>query len=645
MNSPTTAPYGSWKSPITTDDIVSAHIGLVQVMHDAGDVYWLERRPMEKGRCVLVRCTPDGTTMDITPPEFNVRTRVNEYGGGAFVVRNGIVYFSNFSDGRVYRQKANLAPHPITPPGPMHYADFAVDAEHNRLICVREDHTDPECEAVTTLVAVSLDGATPVTILAHGDDFYSSPRSSPDGSRLTWLSWNHPDMPWDSTGLWLADINADGTLENLRAIVGGENESVCHPVWSPDGDLYFVSDRTGWWNLYRWHDNQIDAVCPMEAEFGTPHWVFGTSTYTFISNHLMICAFCRNGQWRMAKLDTSNGVLHQVDLPYTLHKSFSLCACNGRAVFIGASPTAYVAVVKFDPDRDECKILRHSAGNRIDTGYISVARAIEFPTEGGLTAHGFFYSPVNKDFFAPDDELPPLVVMSHGGPTSATTDALDAEIQFWTSRGIAVLDVNYGGSTGYGREYRQRLNGRWGIVDVDDCINGARFLVADGKVDGNRLAIRGGSAGGYTTLAALTFRDTFHAGCSRYGVSDLQSLARDTHKFEAYYLNRLVGPYPEAVDLYMARSPIHFVEGLSSPVIFFQGLEDKVVLPDQAETMYHALKGKGIPTAYIPFEGEQHGFRIAGNIKAALDGELYFYSRIFAFQSADDIKPVEIDNL
>ncbi|MBN2226970.1 MAG: S9 family peptidase [candidate division Zixibacteria bacterium] len=645
MTTPAIASFGSWKSPITTDDIISAHIALVQVVLDADDIYWLERRPMEKGRCVLVTRSSSGTITDITPPDFNVRTCVNEYGGGAFVVRDGIVYFSNFSDGRVYCQEPNTAPRVITPPGPMHFADFTIDAKHRRLICVREDHTDSESEAVTTLAAIHLDNTMAVANLVQGDDFYSSPRISPDNRQLTWLSWNHPNMPWDGTTLWLADINDDGTLDNIRSIAGGENESICHPVWSPDGDLHFISDRTGWWNLYRRHDDQIDAVYPMEAEFGTPHWVFGTSTYAFVSAHLIVCAFCRNGQWRMAKLDTTNGVFRQIDLPHTLHKSFSLCANEKRVVYIGASPTAYVAVVAFDLDQGVCETIHRSTSEHIDTGYISAAQAIEFPTEGGLTAHGFFYPPANKDFTATDTERPPLVVMSHGGPTSATTDALDVEIQYWTSRGIAVLDVNYGGSTGYGREYRQRLNGRWGIVDVDDCINGARFLAADGKVDGNRLAIRGGSAGGYTTLAALTFRDVFHAGCSRYGVSDLQSLARDTHKFESYYMDHLVGPYPEAVDLYIARSPIHFIAGLSSPVIFFQGLDDKVVPPDQAEKMYRALKNKGIPTAYIPFEGEQHGFRIAENIKAALDGELYFYSRVFGFHLADDIKPVEIDNL
>lgn len=645
MSLPMTAPYGSWKSPITSDAIVSAHISLIQVALDGDDIYWLERRPLEKGRCVLVRHAPDGTTEDVTPPEFNVRTRVNEYGGGAFAIHNSIVYFSNFVDGRVYRQNQNATVEPITPRTSMRYADFAVDQRHERLICVREDHSDPDREAVTTLAAIHTNNMKESTILIQGDDFYSSPRISPDGNRLAWLSWNHPNMPWDGTQLWLADIDDDGELEKIRPVAGGEDESICHPVWSPDGDLHFVSDRTGWWNLYRLHDNHIDALCPMEAEFGTPHWVFGTSTYAFASDRLIICGFCKNGRWQIAKLDTSTGMLQWIALPYTLYKSFSLWAGDGRAVYVGASPTNYEAVVSFYPARNGCELIRKSSYDAIDPRYVSIARPIEFPTEGGLTAHGFFYPPVNKDFSAPADEHPPLVVMSHGGPTSATTDSLDSEIQFWTSRGIAVLDVNYGGSTGYGREYRRRLNGQWGIVDVDDCINGARYLAADEQVDGNRLAIRGGSAGGYTTLAALTFRDIFHAGCSRYGVSDLQTLARDTHKFEARYLDRMVGPYPEAVDLYKARSPIYFVEGLSSPVIFFQGLEDKVVLPDQAEKMYKALKKKGIPTAYIPFEGEQHGFRIAENIKAALDGELYFYSRLFAFEPADELIVPVIDNL
>ncbi len=432
-------------------------------------------------------------------------------------------------------------------------------------------------------------------------------------------------------------------------MAGGPDESVFQPEWSPDGTLHFVSDRTGWWNLYRLDEDRVEPLCAREAEFGVPQWGFGMSTYAFLSPGHIICSYEERGSSRLALLDTETGELEEIETPYSDHRSRATGEAAdgtaGRVVFCAGSPTEPASVVSLDPSTGGHEVLRRSGEDEVDPGYLSVPEPVEFPTEDGLTAHAFFYPPTNRDYAAPGDELPPLLVMSHGGPTAATSPALDLEVQYWTSRGIAVLDVNYGGSTGYGREYRRRLEGRWGVVDVDDCANGALHLAGRGLVDGERLMITGGSAGGYTTLCALAFRDDFAAGASHFGVSDVEALARETHKFESRYLDRLIGPYPERADLYRERSPIHYTDRLSCPVIFFQGLEDEVVPPNQAETMFEALKEKGLPVAYVPFEGEQHGFRRAENIKRALDGELYFYSRVFGFDLADPVEPLPIENL
>ena len=616
---------------------------LGQIALDGADIYWVEMRPAEGGRNVIVRRTSDGRTSDVTPAPFNARTRVHEYGGGAFAVMNGTVYFSNFRDQRLYRQQLGARPQPLTPEEDLRYADGVIDRRRGRMICVREDHTVAGREAVNTLVSLDLKNGGSGQVLVSGNDFYSSPRLSPDGSRLAWLTWNHPNMPWDGTELWIAEVRADGSLGQAECVAGSIDESIFQPEWSPDGVLYFVSDRTGWWNLYRWRDGRVEPLCKMEAEFGRPQWVFGMSTYAFESARRIICSYTQHGVWHLASLDTETGRLEPIEIPYSDIRG--LRAAPGRVVFAAGSPTEAASIVQLDLDRHKLEVLRRSSEITVDAGYISIPQAIEFPTEQGLTAHAFFYAPQNRDYVAPPDERPPLLVRSHGGPTSATSSTLAWEIQYWTSRGIAVVDVNYGGSTGYGREYRQRLNGQWGIVDVDDCVNATRYLVQRGEVDGKRLAIRGGSAGGYTTLCALTFRDVFHAGASYFGVSDLEALTRETHKFESRYLGRLVGPYPERRDLYQARSPINFTDRLSCPVILFQGLEDKVVPPNQAELMVQALRAKGLPVAYIAFEGEQHGFRRAENIKRALEAELYFYSRIFNFELADAIEPVPIENL
>jgi dienelactone hydrolase len=645
MSDPRIAPYGCWKSPITSDLIVSGSIGLSQPLIDGSDVYWIEMRPTEGGRGVIVKCDARGFLTDVNPPPFNARTRVHEYGGGDYAVRNGAVYFSNFSDQRIYPSRGGSPPQPITPIAEIRYADAVIDEARGRLICVREDHRVAGREAVNTLASLNLAGDESVgQVLVAGNDFYSSPRLSPGGSRLAWLTWNHPNMPWDGTELWVGTYGKDGLLATSERVAGGNEESIFQPEWSPNGMLYFVSDRSGWWNLYRLNSGGIvEPVCEMEAEFGMPQWGFGMSTYAFESADRIVCAYIENGISRLALIDTHTKEFEKINCSYTDIRFVR--ASSGQAVMRAGSPTEAAAIVRLDLEDKTFQVLRRSSSLDIDAAYLSTPRAVEFPTEDGLTAHGFFYPPKNRDYRAQDGERPPLLVEIHGGPTSAAATAMSLGIQYWTSRGIAVLDVNYGGSTGFGRAYRERLNDRWGIVDVDDCAHGAQYLVDRGEVDGDRLMITGGSAGGYTTLCALTFRDTFSAGASHFGVSDAEALAKETHKFESRYLDRLIGPYPERGEVYIARSPINFTDRLSRPVIFFQGLEDKVVPPNQAETMVEALRAKGIPVAYLPFEGEQHGFRQAKNIKRALDGELYFYSRVFGFELAEAVEPVEIDNL
>jgi dipeptidyl aminopeptidase/acylaminoacyl peptidase len=450
-------------------------------------------------------------------------------------------------------------------------------------------------------------------------------------------------MPWDGTELWVGKLTGDGSIDEPIRVAGGPGESIFQPEWSPDGMLYFVSDRTGWWNIYRWRDEKIEPLYPVDAEFGQPQWVFASALYGFASERRLVCSYTKPGRDYLATLDAATRVLDHIELPFTTISQVR--AAGDRIVFIGASSTEPTSVVSLNVATKKLEVLRRSREIAVDTGYLTDPQAIEFPTSDGLTAHANYYPPRNRDYSGPVNDKPPLIVMSHGGPTSASSASLKYSIQYWTSRGIAVLDVNYGGSSGYGREYRERLKGKWGVVDVDDCVNGARYLVARGNVDGNRLAIRGGSAGGYTTLCALTFRDVFKAGASHYGISDLEALARDTHKFESRYLDNLIGPYPERRDLYVDRSPIHFTDRLNCPMILFQGLEDKVVPPNQAEKMVEAVRAKNLPVAYLTFEGEQHGFRKAENIKRVLDAELYFYSKIFNFQLADPVDPVRVENL
>ena len=647
---PTTAPYGSWRSPITPDLIVAGATSLGQVAWDGPDLYWVEMRPDEGGRMVVVRRSALGEIDDITPKPFSVRTRVHEYGGGAFLVDNGVVYFSDYADQRLYRQDPGNAPRPITPEAPLRYADGVIDRRLGRIICVREDHSGPG-EPVNAIVAVDITGECPQQVLYSSSDFCSTPRLSPDGASLAWLTWDHPNMPWDGTELLVAAVDEQGRLGAQRLVAGGKNESIFQPGWSPAGELHFVSDRTGWWNLYRRRGCEIQSLAERTAEFGKPQWTFDSATYGFLDEDRIACCYNTLGSWSLAVLNTGDGSMTALDsgdsgdAPYSEMGRGDLKAGAGRVAFVAGGPAEAMSLVIWEPSTDRTETVRRSHLPDVDVGYLSAPSPVEFPTGDGKTAHAFYYPPANRDYSAPAGDKPPLLIKSHGGPTAAASTALDLGIQFWTSRGFAVADVNYGGSTGYGTEYRRRLNGAWGVVDVEDCVSAALYLAERGYADPERLAIDGGSAGGYTTLAALTFRDVFQAGTSLYGVSDLEALAKETHKFESRYLDSLVGPYPERRDLYQERSPINHTHLLSCPLLLLQGLEDEIVPPNQAVMMFEAVRAKGLPTAYLPFEGEQHGFRRAENIKRALEAELYFYSRVFRFSLADPIEPIAIENL
>ncbi len=643
------AAYGSWSSPITSDMIVASSIGLGEIMLDGGDVYWLESRPQEAGRSVLVRRSAGGSPADLTPPmppdggpAFSLRTRVHEYGGGAYLVHDGVVYFSNDADQRLYAQGPGTIPSPITPEPAesrgLRYADGVIDARRQRMIWVCEDHTTGAREPVNRLVEIPLGSARPQRDLRSGCDFYAEPRLSPDGARLAWLEWNHPLMPWIGCELWVGEIAADGSVGTAHRVAGSADESIFQPEWSPDGSLYFISDRAQdgiagrWWNLFRVMgdalapSSAIEPVWPLAAEFGRPQWNFRMSTYAFDTQRRVVCSFIEKGVHRLGMVDLDT--LKRTSIPTPYQDISSVRMTDGRVYFRGGAPTEPPAIVELDLGSGRSAVLRRSTTQDLDTyrSYLSVAEPVTFDTDNGQRAFGLFYPPHNADFSAPAGELPPLLVHCHGGPTAAASPTLSWGTQYWTSRGFAVFDVNYGGSTGYGRLFRLRLQGNWGIVDVADCVNGARSLAQAKRVDPARWAISGGSAGGYTTLAVLTLRDEFKTGASYYGVSDLEALAKDTHKFESRYLDGLIGPYPERRDLYVARSPVHHADGLSVPVAFFQGAEDRVVPPEQAEAMVEALRRRGIPSLYLLFDGEQHGFRRADNIKRALDAELYFYS-------------------
>ena len=639
----TIAPFGSWRSPVSAQEVFAQSVWIGNLRLDGGNLYWSELRP--DGKAVIVRRTEQGEIADVTPPGYDVRTRVHEYGGGDFTVCDGVLYFSNFADQHLYRQLPGGIPQLLASQDGMRYADAVLDRRRERMIVVREDHTTGAPQAVNTLVTIDLASGGSGDVLVSGNDFYASPCISPNGEKLAWLTWNHPNMPWDGTELWMAELQPDGAITNAHVLAGGQNESIFQPSWSPQGDLYYVSDRSGFWNLYRWapSTSKETSLHPMDAEFGQPQWIFGMSTYAFAGPNRLVCSYLVEGVAHLALLDVDSLAFQSLNLPYI--SIDAVLAAPGTAFLIAASATAGTALLRLDLSSGQVEVIRRASEIGLNPAYVSVAQSITFPTEAGLTAHGFYYPPANPEFVPPPGELPPLIVMSHGGPTGATSPGFRLSIQYWTTRGFAVLDVNYGGSTGFGRDYRERLNGMWGIVDLADCVNGATYLVAQGLVDGKRLAIRGGSAGGYTTLCALTFTDVFAVGASYFGVSDLEALAKETHKFESRYLDSIVGPYPQCRDSYIERSPIHHTNSLSCPMILLQGEDDPIVPLNQAQTMYEAVRMRELPVAMLVFSGEQHGFvRQANNVRA-WEAELYFYAKILNFAPADEIEPVEIENL
>ena len=656
---PTVAPYGSWSSPFDAASVASSGRRLAApAIAEDGAIWWAEGRPEEGGRVVLMRRAPEGEPETVTPDGFNVRTRVHEYGGGAWrLAAPDLVLFVDFESQRLHRQRLGEEPVAVSPepaePGALRYADMRLAPGGRTVVCVRERDAEPE--PVNEIVALSLEGGEEPRVLASGRDFYASPRISADGGWLAWICWDHPNMPWDGTELWVAPFEDPG---EERLVAGGAEESIFQPEWGPDGRLHFASDRDGWWNLYRAREpgtgevsGEYGAVVQLteeKADFAHPQWLFGGATYAFLADGAIVCVCCRRGEEQLFLLEPEAWEPTDLGLPFTSFGYPTLFARGRRVAFAAASPERETAVVVYDAGSDETEVVRESGGGQVDPAYISRPRPIEYQTGGdgdGEVAYGFYYPPANPEFEAPEGELPPLIVESHGGPTSHATPALDLEFLYWTSRGIGVVDVNYRGSSGYGREYRNRLRGTWGVVDTEDCVNAALHLAAEGEADRERLAIRGGSAGGYAVLCALTFHDAFATGASYYGVADAETMTGDTHKFESRYLDLLIGPYPEQADVYRERSPINHVDLLRVPVILFQGLEDKIVPPSQAETMVAALERNGVPHAYLAFAGEQHGFRKAETNIRCLESELYFYGRIMGFEPAGSPEPVEIAGL
>jgi dipeptidyl aminopeptidase/acylaminoacyl peptidase len=675
----TAAPYGTWESALTPDLLFQAATGLAELRRDGDRLTWLELRAGEGGRQVLVQRSPDGAHTELLPPDANARTRVHEYGGGVYLVVDGTAWYVNFQDQRLYRAEPGEEPRPITPeppePAALRYADLELTGDGAWLLAVRERHEGPEATDVhNEVVAIPTDGSAAdgdaeVVVLVSGRDFVSSPRLSPDGSRLAYVAWDHPNMPWDDTELLVGRFSvADGTpvLSEVTTIAGGSgtSESVMAPAWSPEGILHLLSDRTGWWNLYRADaagagpvaSTDLTNLAEVKVDLGIPAWQFHPAPYGFLDDGRIAVIATDHAVMRPSLLDPADGALTGLAVPHT--------ACGGlvtrgsTVTFIGGSPSHPGSVVEVDAARSDAvlgpqddpvgdgegpwRTLHASRELPVGTEWLTEPEGFSFPTSDGMTAHALYHRPRNPRFQGPEDELPPLIVTSHGGPTAHVPPQLDLPASFWTSRGFAVVDVNYRGSTGFGREYREALRGTWGIYDVDDCVAAAQALADRGEVDPDRMVIRGGSASGFTTLAALTFRDVFAAGASYFGVADLGALAEHTHKFESRYLDRLIGPYPEAEERYRERSPVYHPEGLSCPVILLQGMLDRIVPPAQAEDMIEAMAAKGIPYAYVVFDDEDHGFRKADNNITALTSELSFYAQVFGFDPADDITPVEV---
>ncbi|HEX5240153.1 MAG TPA: prolyl oligopeptidase family serine peptidase [Candidatus Limnocylindrales bacterium] len=640
----TTAPYGSWASPLPITRLVEGVVFLSEPGGANGWRWWLEGRPEEGGRQVLMRRAPDGSLTRLTPEGFNARSRVHEYGGAAIKVDDDLVIVSDFDSGRLFRVLAPERLQPLTPEGAWRYADLELDRRRNRVLAVREDHT-PEVveehgEWANELVAIDLTSGE-VSVIDRGADFYAAPRLSPDGGSLAWVRWHHPNLPWDGTELLLADVAEDGALEEPRIVAGSREDWISQPRWSPAGVLHYAAEPDGWMNLFRLGPNGAEPVLtePMTAEFAEPEWQFGNHTYDFADGGEILAVARKDGRDSLYRIAT-DGRATRLDLPYT--EIQVVVIDGGSAILRATSPLEPAQIVDLDLAGGERIVLRRATPFTPDPAVASQPEHVEFPTTGDRTAFGNLYRPRNPAFEAPAGELPPLIVTSHGGPTSGAFSGWATGIQLWTSRGYAVLDVDYGGSTGYGRDYRKRLNGLWGVVDVDDCVAGARWLAEQGIVDGDRQAIRGGSASGFTTLAALAFRKEFDAGTTYFGIGDLRAFVKDTHKFESRYLETLIGPWPAEQQRYLDRSPSLHAEQITVPVLVEQGAEDRVVPPQEAERIVDALFERRIPFGYLLFPGEDHGFKSRDAIIASFSAEISFYAQVFGFTPADRVDKLDI---
>ena len=685
------APFGSWPSPITAELVVAGAVGLGECRVGDDDVWWSESRPEQAGRIAVLRHRPGGGAVEALPDEFSARTRVHEYGGGAWWLHDDTLFFVNADDQRLYRVDPDTepgrfaSPRPLTPepaePMGDRYADGVLTVDGRWVICVRERHEGSDVR--NELVAIEAQRGGEPIVLVTGPDFVASPRVRRDGRSICWLQWNHPDMPWDGTELWLGDLTSGDVpaVGAARRVAGHRTESITQPEWNPDGSLWFVSDRRDWWGLYRIGTESLPkgtanegggaapaapaapaagvvavdpelpepvAIGDIAGDVGVPAWVFAQSRYAFLPDGRVVLAYAADGVDHLAVISDPSTAPVVTEVPTAFTTLSSLRTYGHGLAMVAGSPSTEPAVAMADlPPHGVATLglVQPARDLGVDPSWFSTPIPLDVTTTGGAVTHTLFYPPTRPDGGGPAGEAPPLLVMIHGGPTSAARPQLSLALQFWTSRGFAVADVNYRGSSGYGRAYRGQLDGAWGVADVEDCVAVAEHLVAEGLVDPDRLAIRGGSAGGFTVLCALAFHDRFAAGASHYGVADLEALARDTHKFESRYLDSLVGPYPAERERYVERSPIHHVDRLDRPVIVLQGLEDEVVPPAQSEMIVDALRAKGVPVAYLAFEGEQHGFRQAPNIRRALEAELYFYSRVFGFETWDSIDPVPIENL
>ena len=644
------AAHGSWHGPLDAQR-VAAGVQPVSAPRIAGSrILWLESLPAEGGR-VVARRWDAGQLQTLTPAGLNLRSRVHEYGGGACIAVGDQLFFTHFADQRVYTQQGDAPPQPLAAGDAttQRHADFEFDPPRRRLLAVREDHGTGAAEPRNSLVSLPADptDASSVTsadpaadnapwTLAEGMDFYAAPRLSPNGQQLAWLAWNHPQMPWQGCELWLATVDAAGRTQDARRVAGGPDEALVQPLWSPQGELFVASDRTGWWNLYRVDTAQTDRlqpVCPMQAEFARPMWVFGQSLYGFTAADEITAAIIEQGVGRLVRIRLRPGAAAEVSpLPSPCTDITELRAGPGFVVVQAASAAVAEQIIRIDLATGTHQVLASSLADPPPTAWVSAPQPLTYASAGGRTAHAFFHPPCNPGFAAPAGERPPLIVTSHGGPTAMSGGSLRLALQFWTGRGFAVLDVNYGGSSGFGRPYRQLLDGQWGVVDVEDCVAGAQFVAAQGWVDARRMAIRGSSASGFTTLCALAFHNVFAAGASHYGVSDLAALDADTHKFESRYTASLVAPPATRDAVYAARSPLHHAARIRAPMVFFQGLDDRVVPPSQSLVMVEALRAQGVPVQYHAYPGEGHGFRQQATIAACLQAELAFYGQVFGFE-------------